>query len=132
IPPAESIVSQATLWMLEPRVGLRREEAAFAVPEGGLYSPSYVRLRRDTMLGFGVFGVPDEMKGVADLFPLGGESRLASCEVWNGDPLPSVSPRQDFTPTAEGKIEFVVVLLTPGRFHNGEPQLKNATKVSAC
>ena len=77
LPEARSIVQVKKLWAHEARVGLHRDEKTLITGEGALYSPSYVRLRRGVALGVGVAGVPEGMAHVPDIFPLGGESRLA-------------------------------------------------------
>jgi CRISPR-associated protein Cmr3 len=130
LPKAEAVVDVKKLWTLEPRVGLRRDETTRTTGEGALYSPSYVRLHRGVMLGVGVVGVPASMNNVPEIFPLGGESRLARCEAWSGETLPAPVPREKFSPDAAGSIEFTVVLLTPGRFT--APDLPGAKMVSAC
>ena len=115
-------MQQKKLWAHEARVGLHRDEKTLVTGEGALYSPSYVRLRRGVALGVGVADVPEGMAHVPDIFPLGGESRLACCDAWNHDAIPSPPSREKFA-TEEGCVAFIVVLLTPGRFVNGALKL---------
>jgi len=130
LPKANTIVDVKKLWALEPRVGLCRDEHTLTTGDGALYSPSYVRLHRGVALGVGVAGMPVHMAGVPEVFPLGGESRLACCDTWGGEPLPAQLPREKFSIDAAGRAEFSVVLLTPGRFK--APDLPAAEIVSAC
>jgi CRISPR-associated protein Cmr3 len=102
------------------------------VGEGDLYSPSYIRLCRGVALGGGLTGVPDGMNNLPTLFPLGGESRLAQCEPWNGDPLPVIPNADSFQPNTEGRVEFTVVLVTPGRFADPTAFFSGTRLVSAC
>jgi CRISPR-associated protein Cmr3 len=129
--PKEAIIPANRLWRFESRVGLKRGETSHNVDEGDLYSPAYVRLCRNVAMGVGVNGVPKEMKQPLELFPLGGESRLACCEKWDGDPIPVSLPRDAFV-VQEGRVHFATVLLTPGRFENGAPNFAGAQIVSAC
>jgi CRISPR-associated protein Cmr3 len=133
LPEVRSIVQVKKLWAHEARVGLHRDEKTLVTGEGALYSPSYVRLRRGVALGVGVAGVPEGMAHVPDIFPLGGESRLACCEAWNHDAIPSPPSREKFA-AEEGRVAFIVVMLTPGRFENGALKLPlpGAKIISAC
>jgi CRISPR-associated protein Cmr3 len=130
LPKAEAVVDGKKLWALEARVGLRRNEDTLTTGEGALYSPSYVRLHRGVAIGVGVAGVPDDMADVPEVFPLGGESRLARRDAWSGETLPAPLPHEKFSPDAAGRVEFTVVLLTPGCFT--APDLPAVEIVSAC
>ncbi len=130
LPKAETVVDAKKLWAREPRVGLHRDEHTRTTGEGALYSPSYVRLHRDVALGVGIAGVPEEMSAAPGIFPLGGESRLAHCEAWEGEALTAPVLREKFISDAAGRIAFTVVLLTPGCFT--APDLPGATIISAC
>ncbi len=132
LPGAHSIVQAKELWVHEARIGLHRDEKTFITDEGALYSPSYVRLRRGVALGVGVGGVPEGMANVSDIFPLGGESRLARCEEWGRSPVPAMPSRERFTLDTESRVAFIIVLLTPGRFIAGKPILPGAEIISAC
>lgn len=130
LPKPDDILAASELWKHEPRVGLRRDETTLATGEGALYSPAYVRLRPGVSLGVGVAGVPEDMADVSSLFPLGGESRLAHCDLWSGETVPAALPRDHFTADGSGCITFTVMLLTPGCF--SKPELPSAEIVSAC
>jgi CRISPR-associated protein Cmr3 len=132
LPELGTICHQNHLWKFEPRVGLARDAETLNVGEGELYSPSYVRLRRGVALGVGVGGVPEGMAHVPDIFPLGGESRLARCEEWGRSPVPALPSRERFTLDTESRVAFIIVLLTPGRFIAGKPTLPGAEIISAC
>jgi len=82
-------------------------------------------------LGGGLTGVPVEMKCLPELFPLGGESRLAQCDPWNGDPLPK-APRADSFKSMPRGVEFAVILLTPGRLADPTSFFSGARLISAC
>jgi CRISPR-associated protein Cmr3 len=131
-PSADTIHGPKSLWRPEPRIGLVRDSLKLSVGEDSLYSPSYVRLCRSVALGIGLTGVPVEMKCLPTLFPLGGESRLAQCEPWNGNPLPESSSAGNFKLNAEGRVEFTVILLTPGRLADPTSSFSGARLVSAC
>jgi CRISPR-associated protein Cmr3 len=132
LPEAHSIVLAKMLWVHEARIGLHRDEKKLITEEGALYSPSYVRLRRGVALGVSVAGVPEGMAHVGDILPLGGESRLARCEEWGRNPVPAVPSRERFTLDAVSRVAFIIVLLTPGRFITGKPDLPGAGIISAC
>lgn len=130
-PSATGIFMPRELWAHEGRVGLHRDETTLTTGEGALYSPAFVRLRRGVSLGVGIAGVPDALKpDLPPLLPLGGESRLAQCGPWDGNPLPAPPPRESFKPDATGHIRFTAILLTPGGF--AAPDLPGAEVVSAC
>jgi CRISPR-associated protein Cmr3 len=131
-PSASAVVAPGELWRTEARVGFRRDEQTLQIGEGDLYSPSYIRLARNTALGLGLEGLPAEMAGPPGLFPLGGESRLARCESLTTAPLPKAPSPDRFAPNPDGRVEFTIILLTPGRFQNLEQELPGARVVSAC
>jgi CRISPR-associated protein Cmr3 len=132
LPPADSVHSSSTLWKLEPRVGLQRDANTLLVGEGNLYSPSFVRLHRSVALGIGITGLPAGMKDLPAWFPLGGESRLAQCEGWQGTALPLGPSAADFKPNSQGKIEFTLTLITPGAFDDLATALPGIEVMSAC
>lgn len=132
LPPADTLVRPSELWRVEARIGLKRDADTLIVGEGDLYSPAYVRLRRGVSLGVGFSGLPAGMNSLPGLFPLGGESRLAQCEVWPGNPLPSTPDTGAFPIDTNGRARFVLVLLTPGRLDPGKPPLDGVELVSAC
>lgn len=132
LPPADTILKPRDLWRTESRVGLKRDQATLTIGEGDLYSPAYVRLCNGVSLGIGFSGLPADMHSLPGLFPLGGESRLAQCEAWPGVPLPSVPDAAAFRPRANGMIQFILLLLTPGRLDATCPPLEGVELVSAC
>jgi CRISPR-associated protein Cmr3 len=132
LPSRDAVFQPEQLWRHEARVGLKRNETTHKVDQGDLYSPSYVRLCRQVALGFGLTGIPNGMNGLPGLFPLGGESRLAQCDLWNDNPLPKAPGADSFQANAENRIAFVVTLLTPGRFRDISSALPEATVMSAC
>jgi CRISPR-associated protein Cmr3 len=133
LPSADAVFQPEQLWRHETRVGLKRNEITHQVDEADLYSPSYVRLCRQVALGFGLAGIPNGMNSLPTLFPLGGESRLAQCDLWNDNPLPKSPSADSFQSNAENHIEFAVILITPGRFADAAPLLHpNAKTLSAC
>jgi CRISPR-associated protein Cmr3 len=132
-PPREAVFKTSQLWQLEARVGLKRNEKTHQVEEGDLYSPSFIRLCKGVALGTGFTGVPAAMNSLPSLFPFGGESRLAHCDSWTGNPLPEIPTLKSFKPEAKEPIQFTVMLLTPGRFDNPAPLLHPSVKrLSAC
>jgi CRISPR-associated protein Cmr3 len=132
-PPPEAILKTSQLWKLEPRVGLKRNEKTHQVEEGDLYSPSFVRLCKGVELGIGFSGVPTAMNSLPSIFPFGGESRLAQCDSWTGNPLPEIPAHGSFQPDDKGRVKFTVTLLTPGRFDNPAQLLHpGVERFSAC
>lgn len=132
LPAVDAISQPPDLWRTESRVGLKREEATLTVGEGDLYSPAYVRLCKGVALGLALSGVPTGMNGLPNLFPLGGESRLAQCDLWNSDALPPAPDAGTLAPDASGQVRFIVVLLTPGKVPATQSSIENAEVVSAC
>jgi CRISPR-associated protein Cmr3 len=132
LPAADTLAKPSELWRLEARIGLRRDPATLTVGEGDLYSPVYVRLCKGVSLGVGFSGLPFGMSSLPKLFPLGGESRLAQCEPWPGNPLPSAPEANAFPADARGQVRFIILLLTPGRLDPDKPPLDGAELVSAC
>ena len=82
----EDVIPDDDLWTSEPRVGLERDNATRASKEGMLYSARHIRPCVGVSLGARVSGLPGDWSIPFDqMTPLGGESRLAECESWNGD-----------------------------------------------
>ena len=133
LPPGEAVFGRDHLWRLESRVALERDDKTHQVREGDLYSPSYVRLCRGVALALGLADIPANIKGLPALFPLGGESRLAQAQPWDGSPLPAAPPPGSFKAGPDGLVAFALVLLTPGRFGDPAPLLGPAARtISAC
>ncbi|WP_321491787.1 type III-B CRISPR module-associated Cmr3 family protein [uncultured Desulfobacter sp.] len=115
LPGAEDLKAADSLWKIERRVGLQRNPSTLQTEEGALYSPAFVRLCKETSLGFGLSMDATKMSAgfiavLPALFPLGGESRLALCEELDTvDILPSCPEL-----TAGGNlVRFIVTALTP-------------------
>lgn len=132
LPSSEAIHQPADLWHTEARIGLKRDAASKTVGEGDLYSPTLVRLCRGVSLGVGFSGLSPGMNSLSGLFPLGGESRLAQVAPWSGNPFPDAPKAASFHTDPTGKVRFIVVLLTPGRFDSGKPPLDGVELISAC
>jgi len=132
LPARNTIFKPSELWQIESRIGFKRDETTRTVGEGDLYSPAYVRLAKKVALGVGYSGLPAGMNSLPDLFPLGGESRLAQCEPWPSDPLPAAPPGSAFHVDASGQVRFIIVLLTPGRLDPNKPPRDGVELVSAC
>jgi len=140
LPASDEVVVPTSLWSHEPRIGLVREPLSRTTADSdhALYSPRYVRLRRNVALSVVVHEVPEDWT-VPDLFPLGGEGRMADCRLCDSVALPSAS-------IAIRKTRRVaVVLLTPlclkpdangllehPRPNHSFPDLQGTTIVSAC
>ena len=86
LPNHDDVVSDDSLWSVEPRIGLQRDGATRTAKEGMLYSTRHVRLAPGVSLGARIAGLPADW-GIpfGELLPLGGESRLAECGKWNAD-----------------------------------------------
>ena len=94
LPGQRTTFLSRSLWSGEPRVGLKRDGSTRTAQEGMLYSTVHVRLEHAVSLGLRVAGLPDAWQpppGI--LIPLGGESRLAECDRWDGDLLVRMSPK---------------------------------------
>jgi CRISPR-associated protein Cmr3 len=138
LPAAADISSSKELWKIEHRIGLIRNEKTCHAEEGALYSPAYIRLAKGVELGVGLSGLPTDIGStLPELFPLGGESRLAQCECalqFTGDlPFPAALAKEEFSSNAEGNVHFTVLTLTPlSAFINIATELgKNVEVVSA-
>ncbi|MDE0225845.1 MAG: hypothetical protein OXP28_12000 [Gammaproteobacteria bacterium] len=85
LPRASTIVRARSLWLDEPRIGLRRT-ASRTAEDGMLYSTRHVRPVRGVGLGVWLSGLPNHW-GIPSgkLLPFGGESRLAACREWWAD-----------------------------------------------
>lgn len=138
-PTPTSLVRSADLWSSEPRVGLARDHQTRMAEEGKLYSPQYIRLKKDVSLTVAVEGVPDDWS-LPSLVTFGGEGRMAYCDS-STDPLPLPAVAADSIRTS---LQFTVTLLTP-LYLNDEsniqthplpdqalPNLAGSRIVSAC
>ncbi len=84
-PKSEEFIHQSQLFQLEARVGIERDEKTQTPKKGALYSPQYIRLKKEVSLVMGIVGLPEQWS-LPFYFPLGGESRLASCESLSNSP----------------------------------------------
>lgn len=109
IPEPAEVVPSTDLWREERRIGLERDRRTRTAQEGMLYSTRHVRLRRGVALAMQIAGVPEDLTMPFDhVVPLGGESRLAECSVWN-DGLDITMPLE----TIECSRRMVVIALSP-------------------
>jgi CRISPR-associated protein Cmr3 len=84
LPSREHLVHESTLWKREPRVGIARETGSRTTKDGALYSTHHIRpvLHQELQIAIDVNGVPPDWPTLRRAFvPLGGESRLAVCEL---------------------------------------------------
>lgn len=94
LPKQEAAVRSQSLWSTEPRIGLKRDAGRRTAEEGMLYSTGHVRMQSAVSLGLRVAGLPDSWRPPdRTLVPLGGESRLAECDQWDGDLAVCVRPK---------------------------------------
>lgn len=86
LPEQETAVRPESLWSNERRIGLERDSRTRTAKEGKLYSTGHVRLAPAVSLGLRLAGLPDGWTPPYEtLIPLGGESRLAECNRWDGE-----------------------------------------------
>ena len=115
-PSGNEVMESRALWGEEPRIGLKRQQQTRTAEENMLYSSTHVRLmhgrpclRRpgqpgDVSLGVRVSGIPKSWKlPIGDLVPLGGESRVAECHRWTGDPALDM-PRDEIVASGRAAI----------------------------
>lgn len=108
LPESGSLLHSDDIWQIEPRVGIERNQYTHATEEGALYSTMHVRLKKGMGLGVKVHGVPpDWKKPYGHVIPLGGESRMAACDHWEGN----VALQPDIAPNGWDMV--AAVALTP-------------------
>jgi len=133
LPKETEIRSAEQLWSQEPRVGIARKRDTRTVEDGALYSTRHVRLKASVALGVKMEGLPPHWKlPTGTLLPLGGESRLASCDEWKSDffvPKPAESRPH----------RFFLLVLTPAllsaeevRGQEGFKEFNDARIACAC
>ncbi len=82
----DDVVPSGCLWASEPRIGLERDDTTRTAVEGMLYSTQHVRPSADVSLGARIHGLSDDWSLPRhEMMPLGGESRLAECDEWDGN-----------------------------------------------
>ena len=114
LPEATQVVESRDLWSHEARIGLKRDEASRVTLKGALYSPRFVRLARGVSLAMTVAGLPADWR-VPELLALGGEGRMADCQMVHELKLPSFAPNAD-----QSSRQLTVTLLTPMLPPDGE------------
>lgn len=121
IPSQGEIKKREDFYVEELRVGLERSDNTRTAKEGHLYNSVHVRPKRETALAVYVSGTPSAWR-VADrrTVPLGGEARLASVEIKQGNPSDILPPVPSLVPGKDGKIRFTAILVTPGWYGEGE------------
>jgi CRISPR-associated protein Cmr3 len=107
LPAGGELILSRELWVGEGRVGIERGAATRTVIDSALYSTRHVRLSAGVSLGVEVDGVPSSWASVDGLISLGGESRLAACEVW------PAGRAMAFDGPAPGMRSAILVALTP-------------------
>ena len=109
VPHTYEVVSSPQLFGEETRIGLERDRTRRTAEKGRLYSSRHVRLNRGASLGMRIGGIPSEWTlPTGRIVPLGGESRVVSCRVWDR-PLDFAVPQADI----ENSGHVAVVALTP-------------------
>ena len=109
VPGDNDVVPARDLWREEMRVGLERDRSRRTAEDGKLYSSRHVRLQRGVSIGMRIGSSP-RLKELPSgcLVPLGGESRVASCERWDVSTDFSVPTTQ-----IESSGQVAVVALSP-------------------
>lgn len=88
LPSTKECVHDDDLFVFERRTELALDAASRTAREGHLYSPLHVRCRRRVGLMVGVAGLNAEVR-IPPLVPLGGDGRMASCEVVDPPTVPA-------------------------------------------
>jgi len=134
LPDDDHLLPERELWTAEPRVGIERETGSRTTKDKALYSTRHARLRAGVGIGVSVEGVPEGWKTlVGSMLPLGGESRLASCEPWE-----TAAPVDLGDGARSGSCPLTLVALTPVLLSSGalwgkDPlSASGARVVSAC
>lgn len=136
VPAAADVVSSESLFTLESRVGLARDDRKHTANDGELYTATHVRLKEGVSLALEVEGIPDDwVRTCPRVIGLGGESRMAELDV--AAPLPQLRTPET---TGAASNRVTVLLLTPLHL-GGEtmprprqeiPGLPGVRVVSAC
>jgi CRISPR-associated protein Cmr3 len=103
-----------SLYVVEPRVGLARDNASRTAREGHLYAIGSLRLKEQITFALGVGGIDDRLNPVAgDVMRFGGEGKLVrvSCgEAWSLPHCP------ELLALPNGRLRFRLFLTAPARF----------------
>lgn len=130
LPHADEIVSERELWVGEDRVGIARMPGSRTVADGMLYSTRHARLAMGVSLGVELDGVPADWHSPAGgVIPMGGESRLAACEAWNGAIAFEVSADM---PSTAVLIALTPLLVDGGVVRGVAPMMEGVRIVCAC
>jgi CRISPR-associated protein Cmr3 len=108
LPSSDECIHRDRLFARESRVGIQRDADSRTTGDGAIYSPRYIRLHQGVVLVVGISGLPEQGWDLPGYFPLGGESRLTSCE-------PIEQP--GFPCQQTGDRESVLILATSARFN---------------
>lgn len=88
LPHAAQLVDEDALWTREARVGIARHPASRTTKDGEMYSTEHIRPAHHVGLALDIEGVPATWPAPRGAWvPLGGESRLAYCEIDDARPL---------------------------------------------
>lgn len=115
VPGDSDVVDRSSLWSMEPRVGIGRDNAKRTAKAGQLYAATHVRLHEREYpegrirIAAGVEGLPADWQP-ANPIPLGGEHRMAWVE--EVDEI-SGSPLRIEKATIPGSRIGVAILATP-------------------
>lgn len=112
-PGANDVVKSTELWSMEPRVGIKIDRTSRTVKDG-LYFTRHARPEHDLRIAVLVSGIADEWyRNLPSFIPLGGEGKMAAITIKDKTEIlpacPEICPQ-------DGKIQFTVILNTPGHF----------------
>ena len=86
LPSLQDVIFSGDLWATEDRTGLELDRETGTAVEGRLYTVRQVRPADGVALGARIHGLPDDwLPPIDQVHPLGGESRLAECQEWDGE-----------------------------------------------
>lgn len=120
LPAPTELIDASALWAEEPRVGIQRAPGSRTVERGMLYSTRHVRLERDVRIGIEIASLPGDWpwlvtgRSCPRTIALGGESRLATVEPWDG-----LAPGERVGDEARRAGRLTLVALTPLRLARG-------------
>jgi CRISPR-associated protein Cmr3 len=135
-PSRSQVVPKSCLIQIEGHTGLTQETSTRKAQEGLLYHLEHVRPTPKAGLAVYVSGLDPKWTFPATLVPLGGEGRLAWLEPQ--PPQGYLPDCPELVPTPDGRLQFTVTLITPGRWadlsraiYHGPPGIAG-TLVTAC
>ncbi|MEO5347537.1 MAG: type III-B CRISPR module-associated protein Cmr3 [Magnetococcus sp. YQC-9] len=114
VPDRNEILSVASLWQSEPRIGLARDHRTRGALEGMLYTTSHIRMQETMALAVEITGLPETWQNPR-MLPLGGEGRFAWIDA--SDDTPAHAPVPPIAPDAlvrsgQDACCYTVVLLS--------------------